>query len=228
MQFRPLRPVHQEQRGDDEGGPGNNERRALPALRRQMPGHVEEEYQAESLHRAEYDWLKCELQVRISFYEQNTEAPLLIGPISATILISLRILRGIVMAVRLDPPLILFDGGCRLCNRFVRFVLPRDPDAHFAFAPLQSEFARQRLGTPHQDSIVLVDNGRVLYAEIAVLRILSRLQPPWPWLARTVGLLPGPFLAWGYRVVARHRHRFFGRGEVCMLPQPNWKSRFLG
>jgi predicted DCC family thiol-disulfide oxidoreductase YuxK len=123
--------------------------------------------------------------------------------------------------------LILFDGVCHLCSGFVQFILQRDPDDQFAFAPLQSEFARQRLGTLHLDSIVLVDRGPVACAEIAVLRILSRLKRPWPWLARIAGCLPGPLLAWGYRFVARHHYRFLGRDEVRTLPQPHWKSRFL-
>jgi predicted DCC family thiol-disulfide oxidoreductase YuxK len=124
-------------------------------------------------------------------------------------------------------PVILFDGVCHLCNGFVQFVLARDTAGLFAFAPLQSEFARQRLGTLRLDGIVLVDGDRLVYSETAVLGILSRLKRPWLWLARTAGWLPGPLLAWGYRLVARHRYRLFGRDEVCMLPRPHWKSRFL-
>ena len=124
-------------------------------------------------------------------------------------------------------PVILFDGVCHLCNGFVQFVLQRDPTAQFAFAPLVSEFARQRLGALHLDSIVLVEGGKVAYAEMAVRRILSRLERPWPWVARIAGWLPAPLLAWGYRFVARHRYRLFGREEVCKLPQPRWKGRFL-
>ena len=122
---------------------------------------------------------------------------------------------------------ILFDGVCHLCNAFVQFVLPRDPGGQFSFAPLQSGFARQRLGALNVSSIVLVEPGGVLYAERAVLSILSRLQAPWPLLARIAGWLPDPLLAWGYRVVARHRYRLFGRESVCALTQSGWKERFL-
>jgi predicted DCC family thiol-disulfide oxidoreductase YuxK len=30
-----------------------------------------------------------------------------------------------------------------------------------------------------------------------------------------------------YDVVARHRYRWFGRQEVCMVPTPALRSRFL-
>ena len=122
---------------------------------------------------------------------------------------------------------ILFDGVCHLCNGFVQFVLARDPGGEFAFAPLQSEFAQRRLGHTHLDSVVLLDGEEVLCAEAAVFRIFSRLQRPWPWLARIAGWLPDWLLGWGYRLVARHRYRLFGRDEVCSLPRPEWKERFL-
>ena len=124
-------------------------------------------------------------------------------------------------------PVILFDGACHLCSGFVRFVLARDPSGQFAFAPLQSQFARQRLCSLHLNSIVLVDGDRVDYAETAVRRILSRLTPPWPSLARIAGWLPAPLLAWGYRVIARRRYLLFGRDDVCTLPCPGARDRFL-
>ena len=123
--------------------------------------------------------------------------------------------------------MILFDGVCHLCNGWVRFVLRRDHAAHFAFAPLQSAFARQRLGSVRLDSVALVEDDSVFFAEEAVRRILLALPKPWPMIARTASLIPRPVLAWGYRLIARHRYRIFGRTEVCALPLPEWKDRFL-
>lgn len=122
---------------------------------------------------------------------------------------------------------ILFDGVCHLCHGFVQFILARDSAGQFAFAPLQSELARRRLDTTHLASVVLLEDGEKFYAEAAVLRILSRLQSPWPWLGRIAGWLPASLLAWGYRLIARYRYRIFGRDEVCTLPSPEWKDRFL-
>jgi len=124
-------------------------------------------------------------------------------------------------------PVILFDGVCHLCNGFVQFVLRRDFAGQFDFAPLQSEYARERLGTLHLDGVVLLDNGQVIHDEAAALRILSRLKSPWPTVARIAGWLPVPLLGWCYRLVARHRYALFGKEEVCALPRPEWKSRFL-
>lgn len=113
--------------------------------------------------------------------------------------------------------MILFDGVCHLCNWFVRFVLLRDAEGRFDFAP-------QRLTT---DSVVLIESGQRYEAHDAVLRILSSLRVPWPWIGKILELLPDRILAWGYRVIARNRYKWFGRDDVCFLPRPEWKDRFL-
>ena len=127
----------------------------------------------------------------------------------------------------LARPVILFDGVCHLCNGFVQFVLERDKAGRFDFAPLQSEFAKRRLGERALSSVVLVDGEQVYEAEVAVIRILAGLNAPWPRLGWMMAKMPGPLVAWGYRMVARHRYRLFGRDEVCMLPGAEWKGRFL-
>ncbi len=123
-----------------------------------------------------------------------------------------------------DRPVILFDGVCHLCNGLVQFVLRRDPAGVFAFASLQSEFARGRFSL---ESVVLLEAGQVYHAEIAVLRILSRLQSPWPFVARIAAWVPRVLLAVAYRLIARNRYRWFGKYDTCALPPPGSQDRFL-
>ena len=128
-------------------------------------------------------------------------------------------------------PVILFDGVCNLCNGFVQFVIARDPAGRFQFAALQSDSARRLLarldglgGIP--DSIVLVDNGRVYTRSAAALRIARGLPFPWS-LARALIVVPRPLRDWLYDRVARHRYRWFGRKDVCVVPTPDLRARFL-
>ncbi|RZK14196.1 MAG: DUF393 domain-containing protein, partial [Hymenobacter sp.] len=58
------------------------------------------------------------------------------------------------------------------------------------------------------------------------LRVVRHLG--WPWRAATVGyLLPRAWRDALYRYVARHRYRWFGRQQACMLPTPELRERFL-
>jgi len=144
-------------------------------------------------------------------------------------------------------PVVLFDGVCNLCNGVVTFVIQRDPDAVFRFAPLQSAVAADLLadcgrgeGVPDStaragldpehsrgfDSVVLVEDGVCYTRSTAALRVAARLG--WPY--RPLGLLtvvPEGLRDAVYDFVAAHRYGWFGRRESCMVPSPSLAERFL-
>lgn len=135
-----------------------------------------------------------------------------------------------------DPPVLLFDGVCNLCNGVVRFIVRHDAQGQFRFAALQSPAGQALLAAhglasasaaaPDPDSVVLVENGRVYQRSAAVLRVARRLG--WPWRVLAAGaVLPTRWRDALYRYVAQHRYRWFGRQEACMLPTPALKARFL-
>ncbi|MBB6097698.1 putative DCC family thiol-disulfide oxidoreductase YuxK [Deinobacterium chartae] len=130
----------------------------------------------------------------------------------------------------LQPGVILFDGVCNLCNGAVQFILLRDPQARFRFASLQSETG-QRLRAAGQvpedtDSFVLLEGGRTYLRSDAALCIARGLGGPWRLLYVLI-LLPRPLRDAVYCLIARNRYRIFGRREACLLPRPEWRSRFL-
>ncbi len=130
--------------------------------------------------------------------------------------------------------MILFDGVCNLCNGFVQFVIERDPAAHFRFASLQSQAASAMLRAHHStrdrsdipDSVVLVEGDRVSTQSTAALRVARRLGFPWN-LGYVFVIVPKPFRDAVYAWVARNRYRWFGKRDVCMVPTPELRGRFL-
>ena len=134
-------------------------------------------------------------------------------------------------------PVLLYDGVCGLCNRFVRFVLKRDRRDRFRFAALQSSFARvvlerHGLNPDVLDTVYLVlDYGqsseRLLSRNDAATAALEGLGGFWRFWARFLGLLPKSFRDWRYNVIARNRYRFFGKHESCPLPDPKDRHKFL-
>ena len=138
------------------------------------------------------------------------------------------------MAERRDmqgKSIVLIDGVCHLCQGVVRFIIPRDPKAHFMFSPLQSGVSGELLKAGNLpagslSTVVLVENGVYYTESAAVLRIARRLRFPWP-AAYILILVPRPLRNALYRLVARNRYRWFGRDEQCMLPTPDIRRRFL-
>lgn len=126
--------------------------------------------------------------------------------------------------------LVLFDGVCNLCNGAVNFIIDRDPEGYFRFAPLQSEAAQSYLEDSHLDqelgTIVLVEDGHTYVRSTAALRIARRLTGPWRLLA--LGLLvPRPLRDTVYDRIAANRYDWFGRRTQCRMPTPELKGRFL-
>jgi predicted DCC family thiol-disulfide oxidoreductase YuxK len=134
-------------------------------------------------------------------------------------------------------PVVLYDGVCGLCNRYVQFLLRRDRGRVFRFAALQGAFGQDALTrhgievTGDPQSIVLLEspgtpNERLRVRSDAVLASVARLGGPW----RCVGalrLIPR-FLRDGvYDFVARVRYRLFGRFDVCAVPPGGFEQRFI-
>ncbi len=134
-------------------------------------------------------------------------------------------------------PIILYDGVCGLCNRFVQFILRRDRNAVFRFASLQNAFAapilaRHRANPSDLDTVYVVVNHELpgeylLSRSDAALFVLKQLAGLWRPAASLLQLLPQFFRDAAYNVVARHRYRLFGRSEVCALPRDQDRTRFL-
>lgn len=128
-------------------------------------------------------------------------------------------------------PVVLFDGVCNLCTGYVQFIIRRDPDSRFRFAPLQSAIGRELVATcgrdPNSlDSIVLVDDGECHVKSDAVIRIAAGLGGIYH-LARPFGILPRRFRDFWYDFVANRRYGWFGQKDHCMMPTPDIEARFL-
>lgn len=138
-----------------------------------------------------------------------------------------------------DRFLVVFDGHCGLCTGSVRWLMRRDLRDRLRFAALDSTkvaglLARHSLsGLELTTGTVLVvrDAGgsaeSVLLRSDAVVELLRELPRPWPWAGTALRWIPGPMRDLGYRLVARWRHRIWGRLESCPLPAVEDQGRFL-
>jgi predicted DCC family thiol-disulfide oxidoreductase YuxK len=136
---------------------------------------------------------------------------------------------------RLPPHLVLYDGVCAVCNRTVQWLLDADRQARLHFAPLQGPTAaaiRQRHPEipADLDSIIYIDTSaageRVYWWSEALFCVGALLDSP-PRLLRWTRWLPRRGTDAAYRLFAHVRYRLFGRLDVCPLPRPEDRGRFL-
>lgn len=126
------------------------------------------------------------------------------------------------LIMSMDTPIILFDGTCNLCNGSVSFVIKHGGKDKFLFLALQSEQAKGLLPENYiieqsPDSIVYLENKKVCLRSTAILKILKRMGGGWKILYVFI-LIPRILRDSLYDLVARHRHRWFGKNDDCELP----------
>jgi predicted DCC family thiol-disulfide oxidoreductase YuxK len=127
--------------------------------------------------------------------------------------------------------IIVFDAQCLLCNGWVKFLLRHDAQGVFRFASIQGTqgsrlLAEAGLKVEGLETLLLVDDEGSWQHTEAILRILRGLG--WPWrLALVLRIVPAAWRDAAYRMVARNRYRWFGRSDVCLMPTPEVRARFL-
>jgi predicted DCC family thiol-disulfide oxidoreductase YuxK len=130
-----------------------------------------------------------------------------------------------------DKALIVFDGVCVLCSGLARFVLKRDRDFVFRLTTAQSPVGQalfRHYGLDTQalaTNLVLID-GKAYGKLDTVAAVGRRLGGGWR-LFSMLRFLPRPIGDWLYDAIARNRYRLFGRYPRCMVPEPQWRERFI-
>ncbi len=128
--------------------------------------------------------------------------------------------------------LIFYDGNCGLCDRTVAFLLTKDRENKFVFAPLDGITAKEYKITdkifPNEDTLILVEDFQTkpLFYSLgkAALRICWLLGGYWSPIG-LLSFLPPIFYDWAYRLVARNRNYFF-KQAICLNPR-QFPGRFL-
>ena len=126
---------------------------------------------------------------------------------------------------------ILFDGVCNLCNSSVNWIIDHDKQNQFKFASLQSVYGQntvKQLGLQdnYMSTVVFEDNGKAYLRSDAALQILKQLGGVYS-LAVVFYIVPSFIRDFFYEIVANNRYKWFGKKEICRIPTPELKSKFL-
>ncbi len=124
---------------------------------------------------------------------------------------------------------IVFDGECGLCNRFVRFAVKIQPKREIKFMSSQSQPGESLLNELAQDlqpsTVLLISPNSLLEKSGAVFSFLKQAKRPWCWL-RIFQVLP-KFISDGiYNFIAKNRHLIFKKSQSCSI-DPKVQARIL-
>ena len=129
-----------------------------------------------------------------------------------------------------DDDVILYDGVCVFCSRWIRFVAARDREQRFRFTAIQSGYGTRLaqafgIDADDPDTNAVVQGGTAYFKSDAALTVISNL-PGWRW-TRVLFAVPKPLRDAVYNLVARNRYRIFGKYETCFVPDAAMKARVM-
>jgi predicted DCC family thiol-disulfide oxidoreductase YuxK len=129
-----------------------------------------------------------------------------------------------------DDDVILYDGVCVFCSRWVHFVVARDIGARFRFTPIQSPYGTRLaqafgIDADDPDTNAVIHGGVAYFKSDAALTVLLNL-PGWGWV-RVLLAVPKSFRDAVYSLIARNRYKIFGKYETCFVPDAAMRARVM-
>ena len=120
-----------------------------------------------------------------------------------------------------NKTIILFDGECAMCNKYILFVAKNDSKDIFRFLSIQNKKINalkkiHPIDTKNISSIYVIHNNEIRSKSKAVLRITSMLKFPYN-LLQVFYLVPNFLRNIIYDLVAKNRYYIFGKIEECSI-----------
>lgn len=135
----------------------------------------------------------------------------------------------------LDNHIVFYDGDCGFCNASVQWVLPRDKNSVFKFAPLQSAMGvafKKQLHLPedYTNSIIVWDaQEQKGYIKSDAAKQICKYLPGYRWAYGLMQLIPRFVRDGVYAIIARYRHLIKKNDAQCNLQYKlKYQDRFWG
>ena len=129
------------------------------------------------------------------------------------------------------PPLYVFDGHCVLCSKGLADLLKPEAIHDKRCIAILSQEGRDRAAAHNIDprapeSFLYVTGGQTYQKSDAVLALLKDAGGP-AKIFRAGRIIPKVMRDFIYGIVAKNRYRLFGRTDMCYVPSPETRHRFI-
>ena len=124
--------------------------------------------------------------------------------------------------------IIFYDDNCVLCNHSIQFLIKKDLQNLFVFAPLQGKLAKKSIDLIYikkLDSFVVLSNGNSYVKGKAVKFIIQNLKTLsfYKWVL----FIPNSILDLVYSFIGKIRYKVFGKSKNCLYLNKKIKNRFI-
>lgn len=123
-------------------------------------------------------------------------------------------------------PILIYDGECNLCSKFLRFIVGINKNPDLKITNLKSKWTQKNIElNPDIDSMFFIINKkRYIYSD-AVIHLLATTHYIFKPLL-LIKVIPKPIRDGVYRFVAKRRKNIF-KNQSCPLLSKKAKQMFL-
>ena len=127
--------------------------------------------------------------------------------------------------------IVLFDGYCNFCTRWVLFLIRIDKHDRFRFSASSSPaveglIEKYNLWEIRNESVIVIHNEQVFIKSDAILIILHTLNGFWALLDFWT-VFPQRWNDGIYSFITSRRFKWFGRRNSCYLPDESTRNKFI-
>ena len=132
------------------------------------------------------------------------------------------------MNSKLYKKIIFYDDNCVLCNHSIQFLIKKDLQNQFLFAPLQGKLAKKLIDLIYikkLDSFVVSSNCNSYVKGKAIKFVINNLETLsfYKWVL----FIPNPILDLAYSFIGKIRYKVFGKSKNCLYLNKKLKNRFI-
>lgn len=128
----------------------------------------------------------------------------------------------------MEKIIVVFDGFCVLCNKYVHWVSKKNPSKNIYFTNFESSFIKKNypeltLG----DTVFVINNKNKVLKKSAAIKHCIRFLKINPIVKFFVLILPDFLLDIFYNIISKNRYKIFGKYDACTIPKNINKSNIL-
>lgn len=140
-----------------------------------------------------------------------------------------------ISEVKSDSKIILYDGVCNFCNKWVDLLLKLDKKKQFTFSALQSTRGKElldKMGKDRSDisSVIYIQSlaeDKYYFKSDAALKVMEELGLGYRFTSILVSFLAPRFVRdVAYDAVATNRYKILGKRDDCRCSDPVSPERF--
>ena len=128
----------------------------------------------------------------------------------------------------MEKIIVVFDGFCVLCNKYVHWASKKYPSKNIYFTNFESSFINKNypeltLG----DTVFVINNKNKVLKKSAAIKHCIRFLKINPIVKFFVLILPDFLLDIFYNLISKNRYKIFGKYDSCTIPKNINKSNIL-